>query len=79
MSTITLKNVPDELHASLKERAKAHQRSLNREVISTLMEVVDKHSDSGSGVQEDARAVREPLSVYVTQQDIDSFRNSGRA
>ncbi len=35
-TTITLKNVPPELHRSLKERAKRNKRSLNQEAIHTL-------------------------------------------
>lgn len=35
-TTITLKNVPPELHLSLKERAKRHKRSLNQEAIHVL-------------------------------------------
>lgn len=33
MATITLKNVPDDLHARLKMQAKAHKRSLNQEAL----------------------------------------------
>lgn len=35
-NTITLKNVPPELHRSLKESAKRHKRSLNKEAIHVL-------------------------------------------
>ncbi len=35
-ATITLKNVPLELHRSLKEMAKKHKRSLNQEAIHCL-------------------------------------------
>ncbi|MGA3171340.1 MAG: plasmid stability protein [Chthoniobacteraceae bacterium] len=34
--TITLKNVPAELHAALKRRARLHKRSLNQEAILCL-------------------------------------------
>jgi len=36
MATITLKNIPDDLHRRLKERAARHRRSLNGEILSTL-------------------------------------------
>jgi plasmid stability protein len=39
MATITLKNIPPELHRELKNRAIAHHRSLNKEVIATLLAV----------------------------------------
>ena len=35
-ATITLKNVPPDLHRSLKELAKKHKRSLNQEAIHCL-------------------------------------------
>ena len=36
MATLTLRNVPDELVARLKARAKRHRRSLNNETIAAL-------------------------------------------
>jgi len=39
MATITLKNIPPDLHRELKNRAIAHHRSLNKEVIATLLGV----------------------------------------
>lgn len=41
-TTITLKNVPPELHKSLKEQAKLHKRSLNMEAIHCLENVFAK-------------------------------------
>lgn len=38
--TITLKNIPDEIYASLKAAAEAHHRSLNSEVIACLERVL---------------------------------------
>lgn len=36
MKTITLKNIPEELHRTYQERARVHARSLNREILHTL-------------------------------------------
>ena len=36
MPTITLKNIPADLHRELKKRAEEHHRSLNREILATL-------------------------------------------
>ncbi len=36
MATITVKNIPGDLYEHLKERAQAHRRSLNSEVIVCL-------------------------------------------
>ncbi len=40
MTTITLKNIPDDLHRRLKERAVRHRRSLNGEILTALEMVV---------------------------------------
>jgi plasmid stability protein len=36
MVSITLKDIPDQLHRALKQRARMHHRSLNKEVIATI-------------------------------------------
>jgi len=36
MATITLKNIPTDLHRKLKKRAEEHHRSLNGEILATL-------------------------------------------
>ena len=36
MLTLTLKNIPKELHAMLKESAERNRRSLNREILARL-------------------------------------------
>ena len=38
--TITLKNVPAQIHRTLKKQAKLHKRSLNQEAINCLEEVL---------------------------------------
>ena len=39
-TTLTLKNIPDDVYLRLKEQAKMHRRSLNREVIVCLETVL---------------------------------------
>lgn len=36
MASMLIKNLPDDLHQELKQRAKRHHRSLNKEVIALL-------------------------------------------
>lgn len=78
MSTITLKNVPEELHEELKLRAKAHQRSLNREVIATLLHALDSEPLAVDTLLKEARAVREPIQAYVTQSTLQTYISDGR-
>ena len=40
MATITVKEIPDELYASLKETAKRNRRSINSEVIYVIEQAV---------------------------------------
>jgi plasmid stability protein len=46
MATLTLRNVPDKLEASLKARAKRHRRSLNNETFAA-MELAGCNGDRG--------------------------------
>ena len=78
MSTITLKNVPSSIHRSLKMRAKAHGRSLNKEVIATLEGTLRGTPIDAAAIGEHARAVRETLGVYLTQRDLSALKNAGR-
>jgi plasmid stability protein len=41
MATITVKNIPDDLYEKLKQRAKAHHRSVNREIIVCVQEALE--------------------------------------
>lgn len=36
MVSITLKDIPESLHRALKQRARLHHRSLNKEVLATI-------------------------------------------
>ncbi len=40
MKTITLKDIPEPIHAALKQRAKQHGRSLNKEALACLAMIV---------------------------------------
>ena len=79
MSTITLKNVPDRLHAALKSRAKSHGRSLNKEVICALEEVLVNGPPDADRVLSEAQAVREEMAIYMTQRELDAVKQKGRA
>jgi plasmid stability protein len=78
MATITLKNVPEALHANLKRMAERHGRSLNREVLRLLEESLGSGTAGVEALVEDARRVRESLGLYLTQKDIDDLKSEGR-
>ena len=78
MSTITIKDVPPAMHRTLKTRAAAHGRSLNKEILITLESTLHGTPIDADAIGKHARAVRESMGVYLTQKDLTEFRNSGR-
>jgi antitoxin FitA len=79
MPTITLKNIPDDLHRQLKKRAEEHHRSLNREVLATLRSAASqiRRVDPAALIRE-ARAVRKKFKRPVTAREIDAWKRAGR-
>jgi len=80
MATLTLRNVPDDLYAALKESAKRNRRSLNQEVIAELTSRDPRPTQGGDPAADRARAAQEALEghVWATPQQIDRFINEGR-
>lgn len=79
MPTITLKNIPRDLHRELKKRAGAHHRSLNKEVIATLHDATAATRPLDVTTLEDS--VRRARSLFrrpVTARQIDAWKRAGR-
>jgi len=72
MASITLKNIPGDLHRQSKKRAKEHHSSLNREIIATLS------SATGGPVQVDRaelqEAVRQARSLFELGGSLTRFQ-----
>jgi plasmid stability protein len=79
-TTLTLKNIPDELYDLLKAAAGAHRRSLNSEAIVCLEAVlVPTRRISVEERLERIRALRANLRTGgLSDQDIEAFKNEGR-
>jgi plasmid stability protein len=79
VATITLKNIPAELHRELKKRAEEHHRSLNREILATL-----KNATSGTirldpaKLEESVRRARSLFRQPITARQIDRWKREGR-
>ncbi len=78
MSTITLKDVPPATHESLKRRARAHGRSLNKEIVAMLDSMLHGAAIDAKAVGARARAVRETMGVYLTQEELSRLKDTGR-
>ncbi len=77
MATLTLKNIPDKLHALLKESAERNRRSLNSEILTRL--------ESGfTAPVVDERTLARKLKAFTDAQPkqdhtlIDRFKRQGR-
>ena len=78
-TTLTLKNIPDELYDRLKAAAEAHRRSLNSEAIVCLESVLMPERVSATDRIERARELRAelPRAKYAVR-DIDALKREGR-
>lgn len=78
MNTITIKNIPLGMHQTLKHRAEAHGRSLNKEVIATLEGALHAAPIDAGAIRDRARAVRETMGVYMTEHELKASKEAGR-
>lgn len=78
MPTLTLKDVPPELHRRLKARALRNRRSLNREAIECLRAATHAGPIDPEALLAKARSLREQASGRLTQRDLEAARGAGR-
>ena len=78
-TTLTLKNIPDEVYDRLKSSAEAHRRSLNSEAIVCLEAVLLPGRMSVAERLDRARTLRSSLPMgKIKARDIDEFKREGR-
>ncbi len=79
MATLTIRNLPDEVHERLKIRAKENRRSLNQEVIVELSEVSLKEDFAMRDLLKESEAfygsLKRPLSVEEIREAIEEGRD----
>lgn len=78
MATLTIKNLPDELYEQIKTSAAVNRRSINQEVIFLIEQVLAANASGFETTLADVRRLREHLGVYVTDEEIQHARNTGR-
>ena len=73
MATITLKNVPADLHQELKRRAEEHHRSLDKEIIATLKTSTGKpHRVDVEALVREARVARAKFARQISEAEINA-------
>jgi len=79
MATITLKNIPAELHRKLKKRAEERHHSLNREIIATLKSATTVTAPfDPTKLEESVRRARSLFRRPVTAREIDRWKRARR-
>jgi plasmid stability protein len=73
MTTLTIKNLPDELYQALKHRAAAHRRSIDGEAIMCLEVALLEQQEDESVLLADLYWLREEAGMWVTD---DFLRNA---
>lgn len=80
MTTVTLKNIPDEIYQSLKAAATAHHRSMNSEIIACLEQVLLPTRVSADEQLQRAQQLRASLNPqHFSVEDIADAIEQGRA
>ena len=84
MATLTIRNLPEQLHETLKLRAKRNHRSVNQEVIAELSLAITQETLA----ERNARVDREILEIdalrarakgFLTAEQIDEAKREGLA
>ena len=87
MATLTIRNVPEDLHEALKERARVNRRSVNQEVIAVLAAVPEDGGDAARlaasharmrRALEDIEVMRKGLTHFMSAEEIDAAKEEGR-
>ena len=79
MPALTIKNIPDDLYACLKQSAKAHRRSLNSEILYCMERTLVPYKIDVSEHMAMARKLREKTAAYsLTDEFLEAAKNDGR-
>jgi plasmid stability protein len=78
MASITVKDIPPELHEKLRLSAKQHRRSLNSEIIARLEQTIEPRRLSVEELLEKARRFRSTLKFEATDEEINEWKRQGR-
>lgn len=79
VATLTIKNLPDEIYATLTKTAKRNRRSINGEAIVRLEQGLQNVEPDVEAILERVRGNREKLKgVWLTDEFLEYAKNEGR-
>ena len=76
MATLTLKNISDDLHTCLRERAARNRRTLDAEALACLEATLTQETETLLARIRDRRARLDQ--VYLTEKDLQAAIEEGR-
>lgn len=79
MRSITIKDMPARLRQKLKARAEVHGRNLNAEIIACLETSMRSSAVDVDRLLVNARALRRSAPVRLTEKDLGTLKEAGRA
>jgi plasmid stability protein len=80
MATVTVKNIPDDLYARLKEVAARNRRSINSEIIVCIERNLVHQKVTAEEILDRARRIRAAVRpTRLTIEQIDDAKREGRA
>lgn len=84
MKTITIRDMPDDVHAHLKERARRNRRSLNQQAIADLSQIgfLESAEERATRVEREiweSEALRARATGFLSAGEIDAAKREGLA
>jgi len=79
MASITIKDIPPDVHARLKQRARANRRSLQQEILACLEEAVLPSRPDAEELIEQTRTLSRRFGVRVDHRLTDRYKREGRS
>lgn len=79
MATLTIKNLPDDLYAALREAAAAHRRSIIAEATVLLERGLGRRSVSEADLLAEAERLRTQAATRLTPELLNEALREGRA
>jgi plasmid stability protein len=78
MATITLKNVPREVHFNIKKRAEKNHRSINGEIIACLEKILGLCEEEADSILAKMEEAHKGLKFKVTLKEVQEAKIEGR-
>lgn len=81
MATLTLQNIPDDLHAALNQLAKMHQRSVDEEAVAVFEHALPNElsrAERIANTNANTESLRQTMTGFLSAKEIDEAVEEGR-